>query len=275
MYVVNNFIPTNNNLKLSLTNITNDICICLHIGNIFLAYDMYEYMIKLNANFDLIITINKELEISFLFEQFMEKIKMLTTKIKILNTENYGADIYPFLFTLKYFADNNIKYKYLLKLHTKTDNVWRHQMIDPLVNSPIDKIIESIESNGIYGYTYYKYDYLNHDYLLQMLDKLGFIIFDNKNTDQTITDQITNNKILQKRIPHDKNEYNLNQLFDFVPGTVFWTKFDLIMSEPAIFNLCEYSKVEFKKDFLFQQIPHAIERLFGIYRYNYLYTKLN
>ena len=42
------------------------------------------------------------------------------------------------------------------------------------------------------------------------------------------------------------------------------------MSEPFIYNLSEDVKVEFHKDYFFQQIPHAIERLFGIYRYNYL-----
>ena len=46
------------------------------------------------------------------------------------------------------------------------------------------------------------------------------------------------------------------------------------MSEPTIFDLCEDTKVIFKKDYLFQQIPHAIERLFGVYRYNYLQTKI-
>jgi hypothetical protein len=255
-----------------ITKIDDDICICLHIGNIYLLYDMYRYMSRINTNFVLYITIKKILELSYLFNQFMDQIKNLTSKIIILNIENYGADIYPFLYTLKYFSENNIIHKYLLKLHTKSDNVWRHNMIEPLVNKSIDNIIDLIEKNGIYGFEYFKYDYLNHDYLIQILNKLGFFIFEDQyNTSENIF--IVEKKILQKRTYNNTNRCKLNTLFDFVPGTIFWTKFDLIMSEPAIYDLCYDSKVKFKKDYLFQQIPHAIERLFGIYRYNYLQTK--
>jgi hypothetical protein len=264
-------------LNSTIDMITNhDICICLHIGNIYLAYDMYKYISKFKYEFDLYITICKEWEESYLFEQFMEKITMICKNIHILNVENYGADIYPFLYTLKYFATNNIKYKYLLKLHTKTDNTWRHEMIEPLVNTQIDELMKKIELNGIYGYTYFEYDYLNHNYLLMLLTKLGFYIFDNQPIYFNQLDKsknIVEQKMIQTRI-HDNSNYKLKKIFDFVPGTIFWTKYDLIMYEPAIYDLCEDAKVIFKKDYLFEQIPHAIERLFGIYRYNYLYTKI-
>jgi len=254
----------------------NDICICLHIGNIYLAYDLYRYIIQINSNFDLFITIDKNLKSSYLFEQFMEKIKLITNAITILEVDNYGADIYPFLYTLKYFACNfnkyNNKYKYLLKLHTKTENIRRHKMIEPMVSQSIEKIIEQIEINGIYGFTYIKYDYLNHDYLLQILNKLDFnnqITYFNQNL-INCDHRIINKIFIQKNYVYN-SQNNID--FDFVPGTVFWTKFDLIMSEPFIYNLCDDVKVEFHKDYFFQQIPHAIERLFGIYRYNYLKEK--
>jgi hypothetical protein len=258
--------------KYSLTDLTTkrNICICLHIGNIYLAYDMFIYISKINTIYDIYITIEHNIESSYLFKEFMNNMEKICSKITILKIDNYGADIYPFLYVLRHFAENDIKYDYLLKLHTKTENAWRHNLIESIVNLPIDTIIKNIELNGIYGYSYLKYDYLNHYYLKQLLTKLGFYIFD----DQIITNNrnkiIVNNRIDQFRPDINDIIYKLNISFDFVPGTMFWVKYDLIMSEPAIYNLCDDCKVDFKKDFIFQQILHAVERLFGIYRYNYL-----
>jgi len=47
---------------------------------------------------------------------------------------NKGMDIGGFMYQLKYIMDNNKKYDYILKLHSKTKLMWRKRLIDPICN---------------------------------------------------------------------------------------------------------------------------------------------
>jgi hypothetical protein len=262
-------IPNISNIP-NISDITKpDICLCIHIGNIYLAHDIFKYIENLDTNFDVYITINYENKKSILFTNFLINIGLIANNVTILYIENYGADIYPFIYKLKYFADKKITYKYLLKLHTKTENVWRHNMINFSVNQPIEKIKEEIEKEGIYGFANYQYDTLNHHFLIRLLNSLGIKFFDEQTINRS-TDFLEDNTVKQ-------NDIKLEDTFTFVPGTIFWAKFDIFMQEfnsfdkkiIHLYDLVNNFKIKFKKDSFFQRILHSVERLFGVLKFKY------
>ena len=46
--------------------------------------------------------------------------------------ENKGMDIYGFFLQIEYIIKNNIQLDYICKIHTKTDDKWTNDMINPL-----------------------------------------------------------------------------------------------------------------------------------------------
>ena len=46
--------------------------------------------------------------------------------------ENKGMDIYGFFLQIEYIIKNNIQLDYICKIHTKSDDRWRNDMINPL-----------------------------------------------------------------------------------------------------------------------------------------------
>ena len=51
---------------------------------------------------------------------------------------NFGTDISPYLQQLWYLKKNHYDIKYILKFHTKTDSVWRKEMIDIFMNDNVN-----------------------------------------------------------------------------------------------------------------------------------------
>jgi hypothetical protein len=243
----------------------SDYGICIHIGNILLFDEIISYLIKLTYDYDLYLTINKAYNDSTnIYNQFVNDkiniIKLLNPNTTILYIDNLGADIYPFLYTYKYIFDAKIDYKYILKLHTKSETIWRKKMYEAVLSIPIKEITTHLEKHGLYGHTYSNYDYLNHYYLVKILNMMCCYFF--KNQQMEIFKSDTKIDILQN--PKKKI---ISNIFKFVPGTVFWIKFDILKKYPKIINLIDITKCDFNKDFIYQQYLHAIERLFGVLTY--------
>lgn len=139
------FINKNRNDKYYIIEYENfkkihNIALLLQIGNwnIFLKMEKYlENFDKININiyFVLINDISKE-NIDYLKKKYKE--------IVIIIAENKGMDIGLFLVGLHYININNYYYDYIVKVHTKTNDGFRDNVLNNLIGSE-DIIINNIK----------------------------------------------------------------------------------------------------------------------------------
>ena len=93
----------------------------------------------------------------------MEKsCKLLYPNCKILDLKIEDV-IYPFFLFLDYLRNQNISYKWIMKLHTKTDEILRNQMLNHLLPTNFIQYYQYLIKNNICidGKSKYPYDYVN------------------------------------------------------------------------------------------------------------------
>ena len=67
--------------------------------------------------------------------EFEKYILSIDKNFIVINVENKGVDIYPFIKCIQYLRKNNIKTDFILKLHTKiSDTEWRKGLIKPITD---------------------------------------------------------------------------------------------------------------------------------------------
>lgn len=167
LYLINNgskeFIEIINNKKIGIV---------LHIGNILLLDEYIEYLKLIqdkNINYDLYVyDILQD-------DGIIEKInKIINIEIKYYRVKNKGCDLGSFLLFIDYCIKNKKKYDYIIKLHTKTDVIWRKGLIKPLTEY-IYGSLNMFNNNkiGIIASNMYIYelDNLNDEHIKIICDK--------------------------------------------------------------------------------------------------------
>jgi lipopolysaccharide biosynthesis protein len=159
------------------------IAIVLHLYYTDLWEEFKVQLLQLDNNFDLYISLtngNKNIE---------GDIKNSFPNAKIFWFDNKGMDIGPFFSILKYFIENDLNYKYLIKLHTKKSiksigeekgTNWRIGLVNSLIgsNEIFKKNISSFEDDkniNIGGNPNYFYRDSNLDWLRDELYNLKMI----------------------------------------------------------------------------------------------------
>lgn len=192
------------------------LSILLQISN----YDVYIKIKKL-INFDhynlIMIHINTEL----INDKQINIIKKEFKQAKFTFGKNIGMDIYPFFCQIKYIIDNNINTDYILKIHTKSNDEWRNDLILPLINHK--EITSLIQNNNIGMIASKKYtkllDHYNTPIILHFLKKWNI---ENKYIDEIDWDKKYNNlydlNFLDTKFyityPYNKIMYDNNLLED-------------------------------------------------------------
>ena len=140
-----------------------------------------------------------------------DNIDLIKSKLKnsvILIVKNKGMDIGPFLANLLYLKINNIKPKYILKIHTKTDDRFREHVLNHLIGS------ESIILNNILK--------LKSNDNLGMLT--GTLIFNTLNNNSFFDNHIYYLDYLSKILLFE----NLERFkLEFAIGTFFYSKYEI------------------------------------------------
>ena len=183
-----------------------ELGIFIQIGSFDTFLKMKDHIFNLknlNINVNVYFVIIKE-------EANKENINFLSSLIPrstIIETINKGMDIGLFLINLLYLRNNNISHKYILKLHTKTDDRFRNNILDKLcTNNELTKCINLLKNNVdlgmingtfVYNYNKNKSYFDNHIHYLNYLSKNIFI-----------------------------KELNYNNL-EFPIGTFFYAKFEI------------------------------------------------
>jgi hypothetical protein len=178
--------------------------VLIQIGN-YSTFNKMEFYMKsfIELNTSIYYTIIEE-ECS---DNNINKIKKLTPNCTILKTKNMGMDIGLFIINLMYFRDKNINPKYILKLHTKTDDRFRNNVLNNLCKNK-ETILKNLNlfnnnNNGmltgtfIYNYHKNKSFYDNHMNYLHYLSKYIY-----------------------------NKELKIN-ILEFAVGTFFYSRFDL------------------------------------------------
>jgi hypothetical protein len=230
-----------------------NIIILFQIGNIDISLDILKKITHILSNF------NTTLHISILSHLNSNLISDYLVSInfnKYIITEhiNKGMDIGPFLLQLKNIINNNnFIFDIIIKLHTKTNQIWRNELIDPIINSEkqndIFKLIDN--NNKIIGCKKWCLflDTCNKNNINLICNKLNIknIFYDIINTD---IKNVTYNDI---DIDFYKNYYNVtlntenNSLININKLILFnhMTKYNNIPSENFILQKNKVNNVSF------------------------------
>lgn len=140
------------------------LAVFVHIGNCSIFNEIKKYLIRINnIKYDLYLNINC-FDKSESFNNNVEKsCKLSYPNCKIFRFENRGCDIGPFFLFLDYLRTQNISYKWIMKLHTKSDEILRNQMLNHLLPTNFVQYYQYLIKNNISidGKSKYPYDYVN------------------------------------------------------------------------------------------------------------------
>jgi hypothetical protein len=129
------------------------ILLICHIGN----FDVFEkirhyisfvYSVRNLYNVDLFFNL-----VEGLTSNNLSKLKMYYPEANVVISENYGFDIGSFFHILNIIKERNLKYDYVLKIHTKTDDAKRFNILDRIVSSRdrILSILKMLDENPNIG----------------------------------------------------------------------------------------------------------------------------
>lgn len=183
----------------------NELAILIQIGKWETFSKMLHYIdiiAKIECNYYITIVEN---------EATQSNINLLKSKLNksvILIVNNKGMDIGPFLINLLYLKINNIKPKYIIKIHTKTDDRFREHVLNHLIGS------ENIISNNLLK--------LKNNINLGMLT--GTLIFNTINNNSFFDNHIYYLDYLSQILLFE----NLERFkLEFAIGTFFYSKYEI------------------------------------------------
>ena len=192
-----------------ISNYLPRVCCIVHIGSYYVFNKMKKYIDNLvsaqydayylDIYFNVIDTISKE-EIRQLKQNYPNE--------TIFESENYGFDIGSFFHILEHIKRRSYTYDYLLKIHTKTNNNSRADLLTPIMGS-----IQSIR------------DILT---LFEKKKEVGVIASKKSRCIDAHVDFTRNQPYLQQLLKWRFNETTTICKQPYVSGTMFWVRFSLM-----------------------------------------------
>lgn len=188
-YIYNSLTQNYYNIKYENINEIYDIAISIQIGNwdIFKSMEIYfENFNNININYYFILIDYHATEnnIDYLINSYKNSV--------IISTENKGMDIGLFLINIMYMKIKKYTHKYIIKVHTKTNDNFRNESLNNLIGSEeiitnnIRKLNDEnngiISGNRIYKYNEFKDAFIQNYYYLEKLIK--YIYNENVITDR-------------------------------------------------------------------------------------------
>lgn len=171
--------------------------------------------------------------------QDIKKIKEIFPNAFIDIIPNLGEDVRGFVTSIETMFKNNKHYDYVLKIHTKSEEQWREELLDSLIVKDIEKQKEIFINSPTF-----------------ISSQKHFKKYDKFQTFQNI-------KYLDEQLKMINCEYKTTDHFS---GTMFWIRFDLI--EKYIYKklLPDYFNQSYTHFAPSKQ--HSAELLFGCIAYN-------
>jgi len=181
------------------------LAIFLHLGNNSIWDDIDNYFLRIKeTKYDLFINMMND------DEKLKNKIINKYPNTVFFNFDNKGCDIGPFILFLKYIINNNLKYEWIMKLHSKTDNNWRNRMFESLLPNDFDFFYKNklTQIGNFYSAYNFMYDYFNINYDIEYSKLFNLdLIYDWKKAEEKYIE-------LKQMNPIEKNIYNNNHDLD-------------------------------------------------------------
>lgn len=111
-----------------------DLGVLIQVGN-YKIWNKMKFIVSHFRDFSslFLININQDL----ISENEIKEIKNEFQNAIFTLSENKGMDIFGFFTQIKYIIKNKISLKYICKLHTKTDDNWRNNLLNSLCGSKL------------------------------------------------------------------------------------------------------------------------------------------
>lgn len=197
------------------------IGIFIHLFHLDLFNEFSNYILNVKKIFDdvvIIFTLDNNDNSKLFFDNTIKPFFCNNNEnnLHIIYIENYGVDIGSFFQQIQYVRKNEIKFDFILKIHTKTSKWpirnfinWRHELIKPIVDINNLYIIKNYIENK------------NFD------KEIGYIAahscLESRSVDIYKKNNLHGVKIICDKFPHIKENY-----IDFIGGTMFWINFKII-----------------------------------------------
>ena len=182
-----------------------------------------------------------------------------------LLSPNNGADIGGFLRLIKHALEINLDTDYVFFVHTKTNEQWLDELIDPLI-SDIDKIVNYMDNNqhvGLVGSNnhvelWLKNSHPNFFHVEHILKKFGIDVNNymriKNNKDLHIPTMIRLNSEFKKKVYSslDLEPMTKNGKIDLLEMKINVRKINkFIVSNIYLTNLCKYKNNDISNNFYF------------------------
>jgi mannosyltransferase OCH1-like enzyme len=206
------------------------LVIC-HIGNFDVFEKMRHYIsfvqsVRNNYNVDVVFNLVKGIT-----SDNIMKLNVYFPEANIVVSENYGFDIGSFYHILNIIKEQNIEYDYILKIHTKSDDMKRFNVLDSIMSSR-DKIIEILKA-------------LDED------PQIGCVSSNRSFQTDDFTERVRNKNHLNTLL----NEFGLSgkdSNLPFPAGSMFWIRFDIIKRvymQKDLLKICQSLNTEYTFDY--------------------------
>lgn len=139
---------------------------------------------------------------------------------EIITGRNFGFDIGGFLLYLKKCMEENISYDYVVKIHTKTSDSCRKQMMEPIIGSVtrIKHVLDLLQNKPDVGMVGGQ-EIVCTDYQKSLVRNIRYICE------------------LGRLFALDNTKLSLEDPVRFVAGTMFWVRFSILRKYLSIENL--------------------------------------
>jgi mannosyltransferase OCH1-like enzyme len=232
----------------------NVLVVC-HIGN----FDVFE---KMRHYISFVQSVRNKYNVDIFFNLIngitsnnVTKLNVYFPEANIIISDNYGFDIGSFFHTLDIIKSQGIEYDYVLKIHTKTDDMKRFNVLNNIVSSP-DKIMEILhvlDTNPIIGCVSSNRSFQTDDFTEQTRNK---------------------NHLTALLSEFELNKNNINNA-PFPAGCMFWMKFDILKNvymNRDLMKICQSLNTEYKFDynwfyFAYYNAVNKIKNPVGLYNY--------
>lgn len=200
---------------------------------------IYKYI-----NFDIYATVLTNKSFLFVRKEISKRKWKECVKRLDLFKENRGMDIGAFLWQLNEVCKMPHSYTSLLKLHTKTNDEWRREMILPFINENIVDYVQQMNNSNI-----------------------GLM---GASTRLFVNVEYEESKFLRDMEKDVFNRYSKDYERKFIAGSVFLANYKYMcemMNEPELRKYIEYCYTRAPIGWSDGQIPHAFERFISYYLY--------
>jgi len=207
------------------------VLVICHIGNFDAFEKMRHYVsfvqsVRNEYNIDLVFNL-----VNGLSSDNLARLNVYFPDANVVISDNYGFDIGSFYHILNIIKEKNIEYDYVLKIHTKTDDAKRFNVLNSIVSSR-DKIIEILKA-------------------FDARPEIGCISSNRSfQTDDNI-ERMRNSNHLSTLL----SEFGiLNAKFNmpFPAGSMFWIRFDIIKRvymQRDLMKICQSLNTEYTFDY--------------------------